>query len=68
MTELEYLESQLADISKRVDEEKENARLKSSADYLRNLYKHFLEAGFSEEQAWWMTGQMFLKGIGANNG
>ena len=68
MTELEYLESQLADISKRVDEEKENARLKAFADYLRNLYKHFLEAGFSEEQAWWMTGQMFLKGIGANNG
>lgn len=68
MTELEYLESQLADISKRVGEEKENERLKAFADYLRNLYKHFLDAGFSEEQSWWMTEQMFLKGIGANNG
>lgn len=68
MTELEYLESQLADISKRVDEEKENKKLKDFADYLHKLYKHFLDAGFSEEQAWWLTGQMFLKGIGANNG
>lgn len=67
MDELEYLESQKRDIEKRIRNEEEAAACREEARVLRAQYTAFNEAGFTDEQAWWLTAQMFLKAIGAPN-
>lgn len=64
MDELEYLESQKRDIEKRIRNEEEAAACREEARVPRAQYTAFTEAGFTEEQAWWLTGQLFLKSIG----
>ena len=52
MSELEYLKGQLADTENAIEREEMKTDFKRHADTLHDLYKAYLNAGFSEEQAW----------------
>jgi hypothetical protein len=67
VSELEFLNSQLDDIKKKIADERVYECNRKAAEDLRKTYNAFIAAGFTDEQAWWLTGQMFLKAIGANN-
>lgn len=59
MSDLDYYKSEVERYSKKVEEESEKEKTKELAYKLREIYNAFLEAGFSEEQAWWFTGMIF---------
>lgn len=61
LTEVEYLKGQLEDTKKAIVKEKNKEQLKTLAEYLHDVYKSFLDAGFSEEQAWYLTGTTYEK-------
>lgn len=59
MTELEYLKGKLADTEAEIEREERKADMENLAKCVHDLYQAFLGAGFSEEQAWWLTGTSF---------
>ena len=61
MSDLDYYKSEVERYSKKVEEESEKAKVKELAEGMHAIYSAFLEAGFSEEQAWWVTGTIFYK-------
>lgn len=67
MTKLEYLEERLAETEKQIAEEEQIARNRKAAEDLYDLYDTFLSVGFDEEQAWWLTRQMFTEALCTSN-
>lgn len=61
MSDLDYYKSEVERYSKKVEEESEKAKTKELAYKLREIYNAFVEAGFTEEQAWWFVGMIFDK-------
>ena len=61
MTEVEYLKGQLEDTKKAIKKEKNKEMMKELADHLHDMYKAFLDAGFTEEQAWYLMGTTYEK-------
>ena len=61
MTEVEYLKGQLEDTKKAIKKEQNREMMKELADHLHDMYKAFLDAGFTEEQAWYLTGTTYEK-------
>ena len=64
MTELEYLKGKLADTEAELERAERKADMENLAKYVHDLYQSFVDAGFSEEQAWWFTGTLFQNGLG----
>lgn len=48
-------------IATQPQEESEKAKTKELAYKLREIYNAFVEAGFTEDQAWWFVGMIFDK-------
>lgn len=63
MTELEYLKGKLADTENQIYREERKVEMKNLAESTHDQYQAFLDVGFTEEQAWWLTGNVFLKKI-----
>lgn len=63
MTELEYLKGKLADTEAEIEREERKANMENLAKYVHDLYQSFVDAGFSEEQAWWLTGTSFQNSL-----
>lgn len=61
MSDLDYYKSEVERYSKKVEEEANKAKVKELAEGMHSIYSAFLEAGFSEEQAWWFTGTIYYK-------
>ena len=61
MTEVEYLKGQLEDTKKAIKKEQQKEDLKNAAEFVYAMYKAFMDAGFSEEQAWYLTGTTYEK-------
>ena len=61
LTEVEYLKGQLEDTKKAIKKEQNREMMKELADHLHDMYKAFLDAGFTEEQAWYLTGTTYEK-------
>ena len=61
LTEVEYLKGQLEDTKKAIKKEQNKEMMKELADHLHDMYKSFLDAGFTEEQAWYLTGTTYEK-------
>lgn len=61
LTEVEYLKGQLEDTKKAIKKEQNKEMMKELADHLHDIYKAFLDAGFTEEQAWYLTGTTYEK-------
>ena len=61
MTEVEYLKGQLEDTKKAIKKEQNKEMMEELADHLHDMYKAFLDAGFTEEQAWYLTGTTYEK-------
>ena len=59
MTEVEYLKGQLEDTRKAIRREQDKETLKKVAEYVHDMYKAFMDAGFSEDQAWQLAGAAF---------
>ena len=59
MTEVEFLKGKLADTEAAIEREERKASLKNLAELTHDTYEAFINAGFSDEQAWWMTGTLF---------
>lgn len=59
MTEVEYLKGQLEDTKKAIKREQNKVDLKNLAEYVHDMYKAFMDAGFSEDQAWQLAGASF---------
>ncbi len=59
MTEVEYLKGQLEDTKKAIKREQDKADLKKVAEYVHDMYEAFVDAGFSEDQAWQLAGAAF---------
>ena len=61
LTEVEYLKGQLEDTKKAIKKEQNKEMMEELADHLHDMYKAFLDAGFTEEQAWYLTGTTYEK-------
>lgn len=61
LTEVEYLKGQLKDTKKAIKKEQNKEMMKELADHLHDMYKAFLDAGFTEEQALYLTGTTYEK-------
>ena len=61
LTEVEYLKGQLEDTKKAIKKEQNKEMMKELADHLHDMYKAFLDAGFTEEQALYLTGTTYEK-------
>ena len=61
MTEVEYLKGQLEDTKKAIVKEQNKEQFKTLAEFLHDMYKSFLDAGFTEEQALYLTGTTYEK-------
>ena len=59
MTEVEYLKGQLEDTKKAIKREQNKVDLKNLAEYVHDMYKAFMDSGFSEDQAWQLAGAAF---------
>jgi hypothetical protein len=59
MTEVEYLKGQLEDTKKAIKREQNKETMKGLAEYVHDMYKAFMDAGFSEDQAWQLAGAAF---------
>ena len=64
MTEVEYLKGQLEDTKKAIKREQDKEALKMVAEYVHNMYEAFIDAGFSEDQAWQLAGAAFQSQLG----
>ena len=42
------------------------ARVKELAEYVHDMYKAFMDAGFSEDQAWQLAGASYQSALGNN--
>ena len=63
MSELEYLKSQLEDNKKAIKREENKTQLKELAEYVHDMYTAFINAGFSEDQAWQLAGATYQNGL-----
>ena len=59
MTEVEFLKGKLADTQKAIAREEHKEQFKEVATFVHDMHQSFLDAGFNEEQAWWLTGTVF---------
>lgn len=59
MTEVEFPKGKLADTKKAIAREENKERFKEVATFVHDMHQSFLDAGFNEEQAWWLTGTVF---------
>lgn len=59
MTEVEYLKGQLEDTKKAIKREQNKECMNELAVFVHDLYKAFVDAGFNDEQSWWLTGTTF---------
>ena len=66
MTEVEYLKGQLEDTKKAIKREQDKADMKELAEYIHDMYKAFMDAGFSEDQAWQLAGASYQSALGNN--
>jgi hypothetical protein len=66
MTEVEYLKGQLEDTKKAIRREQNKADMKELAEYIHDMYKAFMDAGFSEDQAWQLAGASYQSALGNN--
>lgn len=66
MSELEYYKQEANRLAEKIEEEEAKRDLKMVAEKMHEVYQAFIDAGFSEEQAWWMAGSLFAKAIGVN--
>ena len=57
--EVEYLQNKLNDVRKELEKEKKKEALRNVAEDLHLMYDAFVNAGFNEEQAWYMTGKFY---------
>jgi len=58
-----YYEQQSKEAMRKAEEEKYKAHCKNIAQSLHTIHQSFLDAGFSDEQAWFMTGSIFQKAM-----
>ena len=63
MTEVEYLKGQLEDTKKAIRREQNKADMKELAECIHDMYKAFMDAGFSEDQAWQLTGASYQSAL-----
>lgn len=63
MSELDYYKQEANRLAEKIEEEEAKAGMKRVAEKMHDIYQAFIDAGFSEEQAWWMAGSMFAKAI-----
>ena len=63
MTELELLKSKLMDTQKAIIKEQKKTSWAKTAEEFHDIYKAFIDAGFSDEQAWYLTGTVFNKAL-----
>ena len=56
-----YYEQQSKEALRKAEEEKYKAHCKDIAEHLHTIHQSFLNAGFSDDQAWFMTGSIFQK-------
>ena len=66
MTEVEYLKGQLEDTKKAIRREQNKADMKELAEYIHDMYKAFMDAGFSEDQASQLAGASYQSALGNN--
>jgi hypothetical protein len=59
MTEVEFLKGKLADTQKAIEREEHKEQFKEVATFFHDMFQSFLDAGFNEEQAWFLTGTAF---------
>ena len=64
MSELEYYKSEVTRYQKKIEEEQARENMKEIAEKMHALIEAFLEAGFNEDQAWWMTASLYGRAIG----
>lgn len=64
MTELDYLKGEQKEIGRKIELEKEKEQQRDTAKRLRGIYDAMIEAGFSEEQAWWFLTAIVEKAWG----
>lgn len=72
MSNIEYYQSEIERYKEQIEREKQNLvkeeeekSLKECAEKSYAIYKAFLDAGFSEEQAWYLAGNIIYKAIEA---
>ena len=58
-----YYEQQSKEALRKAEEETSKANCKDIANHLHTIHQSFLDAGFSDEQAWFMTGSIFQKAM-----
>lgn len=63
MSNIDYYKSEIERYSKQIVEEQQNEDRKTLAENVYKCYSAFLDAGFSEEQAWWFAGTLFNKAV-----
>lgn len=59
MSELEHLLNKKADLDAEIENEKHRAECKEIAKTLFTAYSAFYAAGFTQEQAWYFTKELF---------
>ena len=57
--EVEYLQNKLNDVRKELDKEKKKEMMRNVAEDIHLMYDAFVTAGFTDDQAWYMTGTFF---------
>lgn len=60
---VDYYMNQSKEAMRKAEEEKYKAHCKDIAEHLHTIHQSFLNAGFSDEQAWFMTGSIFQKAM-----
>lgn len=58
---VDYYRNQSKEALRKAEEEKYKEHCKNIAEHLHTIHKSFLDVGFSDEQAWYMTGSIFQK-------
>lgn len=71
MSNIEYYESEIERYKEQIEREKEsikeadeNKLREAVAKKFRSFYQAFVDAGFTEEQAWWVTANMIYASLG----
>lgn len=54
-SQVDYLRRRAKEQAEEADEIERKARMEKVAENIRKVYEAFIEAGFSEEQAWWFV-------------
>ena len=63
MSELSHYKQEAIKLAEKIEEEEAKAAMSKLAEKMFNIYQAFINAGFSEDKAWWMAGSMFAKAI-----